>query len=67
MDVFTAITERSSIRAYKETAVEEEKVARVLEAARLAPSASNRQEWKFVVVRKEGQGGRCGLWAVLHR
>jgi nitroreductase len=53
MDVFTAITERSSVRAYKEAAVEEEKVTKVLEAARLAPSASNRQEWKFVVVRKE--------------
>ena len=29
----------------------EETVTRLIEAARLAPSASNRQEWRFVVVR----------------
>ncbi len=51
MDVFDAISRRRSIRAYKDTAIEEGKLQRVLEAARLAPSASNRQEWKFVVVR----------------
>jgi len=51
MDVFTAISQRSSVRAYKEREVEEEKLKRVLDAARLAPSASNRQEWKFLVVR----------------
>jgi len=31
--------------------VPEETVTRLIEAARLAPSASNRQEWRFVVVR----------------
>jgi len=51
MDVFTAIAQRSSVRAYKATDVEEDKLKKVLEAARLAPSASNRQDWKFVVVR----------------
>ena len=29
----------------------EEMISRLLEAARLAPSASNRQEWRFIVVR----------------
>src|SRR5512147_2955468 len=53
MDVFTAISERKSIRTYKETDVEEEKLNRVLDAARLAPSAANRQQWKFIVVREE--------------
>jgi nitroreductase len=33
--------------------VPEKLVARLLDAARLAPSASNRQEWRFVVVRDE--------------
>jgi nitroreductase len=51
MDVFTAISERSSVRDYKATDVEEEKLRKILEAARLSPSASNRQEWKFVIVR----------------
>lgn len=53
MQVFEAMRERKSIRAYKPDEVEEEKLARVLEAARLAPSASNRQEWKFIVVKNE--------------
>lgn len=51
MDVFTAISQRYSVRAYKTTNVEEEKLKKVLEAARLSPSASNRQAWKFIVVR----------------
>jgi nitroreductase len=53
MDVFTAISKRSSVRAYKDTDIEEEKIARILEAARLSPSASNRQEWKFIVVKNK--------------
>ncbi len=51
MDVFQAIKERRSIRSYDDRPVEEEKLNQVLQAGRLAPSASNRQEWKFVVVR----------------
>ncbi len=51
MDVFTAIKERCSVRAYKDTDVEEDKLRKVLEAARLSPSASNRQDWKFIVIR----------------
>ena len=53
MDVFTAISQRSSVRAYKATDVEEDKLKKVLEAARLSPSASNRQDWKFIVVRNK--------------
>jgi len=51
MDVFEAISQRRSIRTYKNKEIEEEKLRKVLEAARLAPSASNRQAWKFVPVR----------------
>jgi nitroreductase len=50
MDVFDAITNRRSIRKYKNTEIEAEKVEKILESARLAPSAANRQEWKFLVV-----------------
>jgi nitroreductase len=51
VDVSVALRERRSVRSYTDTEVEEEKLARVLEAGRLSPSAANRQEWKFIVVR----------------
>ncbi len=51
MDVIEAITKRKSIRDYKDTPVPEDKLNRVLEAGRMAPSGGNRQEMKFVVVR----------------
>ncbi len=51
MDVIEARKTRRSIRSYKEKEIEEEKLEIVLEAARLAPSARNVQEWKFIVVK----------------
>ncbi|HOX08746.1 MAG TPA: nitroreductase family protein [Planctomycetota bacterium] len=53
MDVLDAIRARRSVRAYRDTPVPDEVLARVLEAARLAPSARNRQEWRFIAVRDE--------------
>jgi nitroreductase len=51
MNVFDAIKKRRSIRAFLDKPIEEEKLLRVLEAGRLAPSAKNLQEWKFIVVK----------------
>ena len=51
MDVFEAISKRRSIRKYKNTPVEEYKLDKILKSARIAPSAANRQEWKFLVVK----------------
>jgi len=51
MNVHEAIRARCSVRAFRSTPVPDESLTRVLEAARLAPSSSNRQEWRFVVVR----------------
>ena len=51
MNVTEAIETRRSIRSYKDRQIEEDKLERVLEAARLAPSAKNLQEWKFIVVK----------------
>lgn len=51
MDVYTAISTRKSARAFQNKDVPENVISRLLEAGRLAPSASNRQEWRFVVVR----------------
>ena len=51
MDIYEAIEKRYSVREYQDKSVEEDKLQRVLNAGRVAPSARNRQEWKFVVVR----------------
>lgn len=50
MDVFEAIEKRRSIRKYKDTPVPGELIEKLLEAARLSPSTSNTQSWKFKVV-----------------
>lgn len=47
------ILRRQSERKYKENPVEQEKLDRVLEAARMAPSACNAQPWKFVVATEK--------------
>ncbi len=50
MDVFRAIQWRRSVRRFSPRKIEREKIHRILEAARLAPSSSNRQAWHFVVI-----------------
>lgn len=55
------VISRQSDRAFdKERAVEQEKLERILEAGRLAPSACNAQPWKFVVVNEEELARRVG-------
>ena len=51
MDVIQAIKSRESVRSFLDKKVESEKLINILEAARLAPSFFNRQEWRFVIVR----------------
>ncbi|MHB1133640.1 MAG: nitroreductase family protein [Chloroflexota bacterium] len=46
---------RFSVRAYKSEAVAEELVQQVLEAARLAPTAANRQPFQIVVIHTAGR------------
>lgn len=53
MALLEEILQRRSIQRFKPAAVSEAKLERVLEAGRLAPSAKNRQEWRFVVIRKK--------------
>jgi len=50
MTVLEAIRKRYSCRAYQERSIEQEKLDIIFEAARLAPSAKNTQDWRFVVV-----------------
>jgi len=51
MDVYEAIEKRFSVRSYEDRAIEDDKLERVLNAARLAPTARNLQNMKLVVVR----------------
>jgi nitroreductase len=50
MDVFEAIKNRRSIRRFEDRPVPEEIIKKVIEAGQWAPSACNRQAWKFIVV-----------------
>ena len=51
MDVYETISRRKSVRSFRDREIPEEVISRLFGAARLAPSASNRQEWRFVAVR----------------
>lgn len=50
MDTYEAIQERKSIRAYQDKPVPRDKIERLLEAGRLAPSAANIEPWHFIAV-----------------
>ncbi len=55
MDFQELIARRYSVRAYRTDPVEEEKLAQVLEAARLAPTAANFQPFQVIVVHTAGR------------
>ncbi len=50
MDVYEAIRTRQSVRQYKPDQVPDDVLDRVMDAARLAPSAGNKQPWRFIIV-----------------
>ncbi|MFP4457949.1 MAG: nitroreductase family protein [Clostridia bacterium] len=53
MELLKALKTRRSIRAYTDKVVEKEVLEEVLEVARIAPSAANKQRWKFVIIEKD--------------
>jgi nitroreductase len=55
MEFLELIRKRYSVRAYKSTAVEEEKLHKVLEAAILAPTAANKQPFRLLIIKTEGR------------
>jgi nitroreductase len=55
MEYFELIQTRYSVRAYRPEPVEDEKLAAVLEAARLAPTAANRQPFQIIVAHTRGR------------
>jgi nitroreductase len=64
-EYFDLIQQRYSVRAYKSQPVEEAKLAKVLEAARLAPTGANRQPFQLIVARVKGR--EAELQRVYHR
>lgn len=55
MEFINLIQTRYSVRAYRSDPVEEDKLQRVLEAARLAPTAANRQPFQLIVIHTQGR------------
>lgn len=50
--ILKAIKERRSVRKFEDKPVSEDKIEKILEAARWAPSGLNNQPWRFKVVRE---------------
>lgn len=65
MNFLELVQQRYSVRAYKPDPVEEDKLQQVLEAARLAPSAANRQPFRLIVLHTAGR--EAELKRVYHR
>jgi nitroreductase len=61
MEFSTLIQKRYSVRAYKPDPVDDSTLEKVLEAARLAPTATNRQAFQFIVVHTEGRAEELKL------
>ena len=52
LSVLDAIHSRRSVRSFQSTPIPEEHIAKICDAARMAPTSGNQQPWKFLVVRK---------------
>jgi nitroreductase len=61
MEFSELIKKRYSVRAYKPDSVEEEKLQQVLDAARLAPTAANRQPFQLIVIHTAGREAELKL------
>lgn len=53
MDIFEAFKNRISVREYSDKPVEKEKLEKMVDAGRLAPTARGEEPWEFVVVTKK--------------
>jgi len=52
MNVFDVIKKRRSVRDFKLDSIPEDVLNKILDAGRLAPSAHNSQNWKFIIIRE---------------
>jgi len=53
LETLNCIATRRSVRKYKDIPLEFEKIGKILDAGRLAPSAGNLQDWKFILITEE--------------
>jgi nitroreductase len=60
MEVLSEILQRRTVRSFLPKPVDKDQLERILEAGRLAPSAKNRQEWRFVLIQKKDVRERIG-------
>ena len=51
MEVMPEIKNRSSVRSFLDQPIDKAILDRILEAGRLAPSAKNRQPWRFILIK----------------
>jgi len=58
MDAFRVIASKRDQRQYADREIPEDVVRRILEAGRIAGSASNKQPWRFIAVEDPGLRGR---------
>ncbi len=65
MSLMEIIRQRYSCRSYQEKEIEKDKLDKIFEAARLAPSAKNLQDWRFVVVTEKAT--KAGVAACTNR
>jgi len=68
-EVLKTIRNRRTVRRFKSDPVDEEKLQMILEAGRWAPSFSNLQPWKFIVIKDQGLKNaldRAAKESVLH-
>ena len=61
MNFLELTKKRYSVRSYTSQEVEKEKSDYILECARYAPSAVNKQPWQFIVIQSELQKAAKGL------
>lgn len=65
MELTEVINQRYSVRAYKPDPVEPEKLEKILEAARMAPTAANHQPFQVIVIHTAGRQNE--LQTIYHR
>lgn len=59
MDCIERVLDRRSVRKFTDEPVAEDVMNSILEAGRLAPSATNKQPWHFVVAREKRAKEAC--------
>lgn len=64
MDVYEVMKTRRSVRSYLPHPIPQEKLDKILQAARMAPSGGNKQPWKFIIIQDEEK--KRGLIPFVH-